>query len=88
MLLDGSLRSLAVLGGAVGSSDKLLFHSRRRHGFLQLISRFMLCAPDAGALCFLHMSVSHSAVLHQIEVLAGELLCANWVRCLGHVVET
>ena len=46
VLLDGGLRSLAVLGGAVGSFGKLLIHTRRRHGSLQLLSRFMLLAPQ------------------------------------------
>ena len=45
VLLDASLRSLAMLGGAVGRSCKLIFHTRRWHGSLELLSRFMLLAP-------------------------------------------
>ena len=82
VLLDGSLRSLAVLGGAVGSFCELNFHTRRRHGSLQLLSRFMLRAPMRAHRASAHVSlvqcrappnhgVGCKAVVYRVRVMVG-----------------
>ena len=77
MLLDASLRLLAMLGGAVGSFCKQLFRTRRRHGSLQLFSRFSWFWRRCVRIVLLQRAISRSAVFHQMTVLVEKLLCAN-----------